>query len=83
MESRVLGATILSLIVMLLGGSTLPQFQLEIPQFLYVSDVICEEMTEENFTPFCVHAPEVQEKFVFDPHTCSDCMIEDRFADDD
>ena len=51
---------------MLLGGSTLPQFQLEIPQFLYVSDVICEEMTEENFTPHCVHAPEVQEKFVFE-----------------
>ena len=52
---------------MLLGGSMLPQFQLEIPVFLTpVSDVICEEMTEENFTPFCVHAPEVQEKFVFD-----------------
>ena len=83
MEQSELGATILSLIVMLLGGSTLPQFQLEIPQFLYVSDVICEEMTEENFTPHCVHAPEVQEKFVFDDHDCKDCEIEDRFADDD
>ena len=82
MESRVLGATILSLIVMLLGGSMLPQFQLEIPVFLTpVSDVICEEMTEENFTPHCVHAPEVQEKFVFDDHDCKDCEIEDRYDD--
>ena len=77
-----MGATILSLIVMLLGGSMLPQFQLEIPVFLTpVSDVICEEMTEENFTPFCVHAPEVQEKFVFDAHDCEDCEIEDRYDD--
>ena len=64
----------------------LPQFQLEIPVFLTPvrSDVICEEMTEENFTPFCVHAPEVQEKFVFDPHSpLGDEPVEDRFADDD
>lgn len=82
MEQSILGATILSLIVMLLGGSMLPQFQLEIPVFLTpVSDVICEEMTEENFTPFCVHAPEVQEKFVFDAHDCEDCEIEDRYDD--
>ena len=73
-----------SVILLILGGPVLPQFQLEIPQFLTpVSDVICEEMTEENFTPFCRHSKEVQDKFVFDPHTCSDCMIEDRFADDD
>lgn len=80
-----MGGTILTLIVMIMGGSMFPQFQLEIPAFLAPvrSDVICEEMTEENFTPFCVHAPEVQEKFVFDPHTCSDCMVEDRFADDE
>ncbi len=71
------------LIVTLLGGSMMPQFQLEIPQFLAPvrSDVICEEMTEENFTPFCVHAPEVQEKFVFDAHDCKDCEIEDRYDD--
>lgn len=68
---------------MILGGPIMPQFQLEIPQFLAPvrSDVICEEMTEENFTPYCVHAPEVQEKFVFDAHNCSDCIIEDRYDD--
>jgi len=78
-----LGSTILSLILMLMGGPMVPQFQLEIPQFLTPvrSDVICEEMTEENFTPFCVHAPEVQEKFVFDAHNCEDCEIEDRYDD--
>jgi len=71
------------LIITIFGGSLFPQFQLEIPQFLAPvrSDVICEEMTEENFTPFCVHAPEVQEKFVFDAHDCEDCEVEDRYDD--
>ena len=73
-----------SVILLILGGPVLPQFQLEIPQFLTPvrSDVICEEMTEENFTPFCIHSKEVQDKFVFDSHF-GDEPVEDRFADDD